>query len=107
MNVEYDIEYSAHWRISSEFSGIDNTCRVLALLNPVCVVGSLANPEIDAVRKGCSNAPVLFHIGYHYENMIIKIAVARLHDAIRPANCSEYHAWHSHDFLPHYVASSK
>lgn len=61
----------------------------------VCVVGSLANPEIDAVRKGCSNAPVLFHIGYHYENTIIKIAVARLHDAIRPANCLEYHAWHS------------
>lgn len=71
------------------------------------VVGSLANPEIDAVSKGCSNAPVLFHIGYHYENTIIKIVVARSHDAIRPANCSEYHAWRSHDIPPCYVASGK
>lgn len=75
------------WKISSEFRGIDNTCRVSTLLNAMCVVGSLANPEIDAVSKGCSNAPVLFHIGYHYENTIIKIAVARSHDAIRPTNC--------------------
>jgi len=97
---------SERWRISSEFRESIIQRRVLALLNPVCVVGSLANPEIDTVSKGCSNAPILFHIGYHYENTIIKIAVARSHDAIRPANCSEYHAWHFH-ILPYYMASGK
>jgi len=45
-----------HLRIASESHGIDNTCRVSALLSLACS-GTLANPEIDAVRKGCFNDP--------------------------------------------------
>lgn len=47
---------------------------------------SLANPEIDAVSKGCFNDLVLFHIKYRYENTIIIMAVVRSRDAILPVN---------------------
>lgn len=39
--------------------------------------GSLANPEIDAVSKGCFNDPILFHIKCRYESTIIIMAVVR------------------------------
>lgn len=55
------------------------------------MAGSLANPEIDAVDKGRPIAPVLFHVGCHYENTIIIIAVG---PAIRSANHPEYRAAH-------------
>lgn len=59
---------------------------------------SLANPEIDAVSKGCFNDPVLFHIKCRYENTIIIIAVTR-YDMIFTSNYSDYIAWRTHDTL--------
>lgn len=54
------------------------------------IFGSLANPEIDAVSKGCFNDLVLFPIKYRYENTIIIIAVVPSCDMILPANYSNY-----------------
>lgn len=65
--------------------------------------GSLANPEIDAVSKGCFNDLVLFHIKYRYENVIIIIAVVWSCDVILLANYSDYIAWRSHDSLSYYA----
>lgn len=60
------------------------------------MVGSLANPEIDAASKGRSIAPVLFHVECRCDNMIIIIAAGLAREADHP----EYHVRRSRDVTP-------